>query len=413
MSPRIIILDIRNTRSIRNLREVAAIVSPQSLGEVRTIMSEFAARTGLLGGTSSPQRYLWTDAFAVCNFLSLSEVTGDDSHIDLAIRLIDQVHQTLGRHREDDARSGWISGLDDEEGRLHPTAGGLRIGKRVNERPAGQAHNEPEEWDRDGQYFHYLTKWMHALARTAAVTADAGYLRWALELAQAAHSAFVYAPVDGATPRMYWKMSIDLSRPLVSSMGHHDPLDALVTYSELEHCHAAHFPAAELPGLRAALIDAAAMCAGRSWVTDDPLGIGGMLADTDRMSRLQADDSAVAADMVAQLLADARTGLHLLARVHRFDAPAEYRLAFRELGLSIGLHAVEALHQRSKDAPGTLTRDAATELEALMRFVPFAESIESFWRHSANRSTATWRDHLDINSVMLGTSLLPEQFLIV
>jgi hypothetical protein len=131
------------------------------------------------------------------------------------------------------------------------------------------------------------------------------------------------------------------------------------------------------------------------------------------MCRLPANDSAVAADMVAQLLADARTGLHLLARVHRFDAPAEYRLAFRELGLSIGLHAVEALHQRSKDAPGTLTRDAATELEALMRFVPFAESIESFWRHSANRSTATWRDHLDINSVMLGTSLLPEQFLIV
>ena len=32
---------------------------------------------------------------------------------------------------------------------------------------------------------------------------------------------------------MYWKMSIDLSRPLVNSMGHHDPLDALVTYMEL------------------------------------------------------------------------------------------------------------------------------------------------------------------------------------
>ena len=33
---------------------------------------------------------------------------------------------------------------------------------------------------------------------------------------------------------MYWKMSIDLTRPLVPSMGQHDPLDGLVTYNELQ-----------------------------------------------------------------------------------------------------------------------------------------------------------------------------------
>lgn len=33
---------------------------------------------------------------------------------------------------------------------------------------------------------------------------------------------------------MYWKMSIDLSSPLVPSMGQHDPLDGLITYLQLQ-----------------------------------------------------------------------------------------------------------------------------------------------------------------------------------
>ena len=37
------------------------------------LMHEFAERTGLIGD-APPQRYLWTDAFAVCNFLALGEI---------------------------------------------------------------------------------------------------------------------------------------------------------------------------------------------------------------------------------------------------------------------------------------------------------------------------------------------------
>jgi hypothetical protein len=33
---------------------------------------------------------------------------------------------------------------------------------------------------------------------------------------------------------MYWKMSIDLSRPLVQSMGQHDSLDGFITYNQLQ-----------------------------------------------------------------------------------------------------------------------------------------------------------------------------------
>jgi hypothetical protein len=103
----------------------------------------------------------------VCNFLELRRRTGAEEYKDLALRLVDQVHHVLGRHREDDKRTGWISGLGEEEGREHPTAGGLRIGKGMKERGPREAFDERLEWDRDGQYYHYLTKWMHALNRVS------------------------------------------------------------------------------------------------------------------------------------------------------------------------------------------------------------------------------------------------------
>jgi hypothetical protein len=49
--------------------------------------------------------------------------------------------------------------------------GGLRIGKPLKERGANEPIDESLEWDRDGQYFHYLTKWMHALCRAAFLVA--------------------------------------------------------------------------------------------------------------------------------------------------------------------------------------------------------------------------------------------------
>jgi hypothetical protein len=97
----------------------------------RDMMLDFARSTGLSPVAESPRRYLWTDAFAVCNFLGIYKATEAVLFRDLALRLIDQVHWTLGRYRRDDPRKGWISGLDEGEGMRHPTAGGLRIGKQL------------------------------------------------------------------------------------------------------------------------------------------------------------------------------------------------------------------------------------------------------------------------------------------
>ena len=67
-------------------------------------------------------------------------------------------------------------------------------------------------WHRDEQYFHYLTKWVHALHAISRTTNEACQQRWAMELAQAADRAFVYEVEPDLSNRMYWKMSVDLGR---------------------------------------------------------------------------------------------------------------------------------------------------------------------------------------------------------
>ena len=198
------------------------------------LMSEFAERTGLSPGAQDQRRYLWTDAFAVCNFLELFERTSDQQYRRCAAELIDQVHSVLGRYRNDDVRHGWISGLDEESGRHHPTAGGLRIGKPLRERDVTEPFDENLEWDRDGQYFHYLTKWMHALCQAAFLVGDAP--RWAVELGSVAFHGFARRSGSGQVVGVYWKMSTDLSRPLIPASGLHDALDGFITFREVRAC---------------------------------------------------------------------------------------------------------------------------------------------------------------------------------
>jgi len=70
------------------------------------LMTEFARLSGLAPASDRPRRYLWTDAFAVCNFLGLYQQTNDETWKNLSLLLVDQVHRILGRHRADDAREG-------------------------------------------------------------------------------------------------------------------------------------------------------------------------------------------------------------------------------------------------------------------------------------------------------------------
>lgn len=385
-----------------------------SVERARAIMLEFADQTGISTGSGvPPRRYLWTDAFAVCNFLGLYRKTQEERLKQLALRLVDQVHVVLGRRRKDDPRSGWISGLGEEEGKAHPTKGGLRIGKELNERKVDDPLDERLEWDRDGQYYHYLTKWMHALNVAARMTSDPTYLQWAMELAKTAHSRFVYLPYPGGRKRMYWKMSIDLSRPLVSSMGHHDPLDGFLTYCELQAAASEHPEKKDRSDLSREIADMAAICEGKDWVTDDPLGIGGLLTDAHKVGQLKADGSFEQTKVLVVLLDAALAGLESYAGRHSGRLPAEYRLAFRELGLSIGLKAVERLQRLVEQNQALFGEppDLQPRLQRFLPHMPLVKDIEAFWLEPENQASAGWRAHQDINMVMLASSLAPDGYL--
>lgn len=384
-----------------------------ALAMARKIMLDFAARTGLSPAVASPRRYLWTDAFAVCNFLELYRRSGDETFKGLALALVEQVHDSLGRHRQDDPRRGWISGLDEAAGRLHPTAGGLRIGKKLNERGEGATFDAALEWERDGQYYHYLTKWMHALNQVSTVIAEPRYNLWAKELARAVHAGFV---ADlGGHKHLHWKMSIDLSRPLVPPMGQHDPLDGLVTFQQLQACGPQAWAGGEVrqPDLSREIRELKEICRGRNWATDDTLGIGCLLCSAWQAAQMTALGYAAPPELLHEMLAAALTGLPAVAGQNIPALPAGYRLAFRELGLAIGLHAAERLQGLVAENPALFAGQERLSglLAQLQGYKPFAAALERFWLAERNQEAETWGEHREINMVMLATSLAPDGFL--
>jgi len=376
---------------------------------VSEIMRGFALRTGLEPAGGPVRRYLWTDAFAVCNYVGLFVEEADAEALGLALRLVDETHRVLGRHRPDDARSGWISGLDDDGGASHPTLGGLRIGKELPERRSGEPYDPAREWDRDGQYFHYLTKWMHALGCVSRVTEDPTYRRWAVELARSAHARFLLLDSAGLPIGLHWKMSVDLSRPLVPSSGQHDPLDAFITYSRLQGWDGA---AAEYD-LSREIDEVAQVCAGRNWFTDDPLGIGGLLTDAYAVTRMLADGTLKEADLLVTLLEDSAAGLATVVGSRLLEDSAERRLPFRELGLSIGLRAARLLRSRLEDESIAARKSQRlhSSLGALAEYAGLVSQIETFWLDPANQRSSSWTGHREINEVMLATSLAPYGYL--
>lgn len=379
--------------------------------QVTQIMTDFARFTGLSPQEGAPVRYLWTDAFALCNFLGLFEQTRDPVYKNLALGLVEQTHRTLGRHRRDDRRTGWISGLTDDEGAEHPTSGGLRIGKKLRERRPGEPFDERLEWDRDGQYFHYLTKWMHALNRAATVSGDFKFNRWALELARVACARFVYEAPRGGVMRMAWKMSIDLSRPLVPHMGQHDPLDGLVVFTQID---ATALADPEKPGdLRSEIGTMKEMCRGKGWVTDDPLGLGSLLSDAYSVAQLMTKGYFLSADLLFSLLDIASQGLKAFVDQGSLNEAPDYRLPFRELGLAIGLEAAKRLAGFVAQNRDVFEKVAGIKqgIEAVQKYVPLAGTIEQFWANPDRHKVETWTEHRDINMVMLATGLSPDGYL--
>jgi hypothetical protein len=376
------------------------------------LMSDFATRTGLLPTAEKPRRYLWTDAFAVCNFLELFAQTGDEQYRPYATDLIAQVHRVLGRYRDDDMRSGWISGLDERAGNRHPTAGGLRIGKPLRERSMNEPFDEMLEWDRDGQYFHYLTKWMHALCQAAFATNNFEYALWAVELGEAAFRGFARRSGSRCVVGIYWKMSTDLSGPLVPATGLHDALDGLITFREAKHALTKWPTKHNEADLSSAIESLSVLCQHGEWTTTDPLGLGGLLFDAGRLCQLIGDERHGDVQLLESLLEACLNGLTSLLAGRFFDRSMSHRLAFRELGLAIGLQALpliaDAIEKRK-----VKSRNRMALVDRLLAYESLSEDIISVWLPRAHSQDETWQAHQDINDVMVATALVPDTFLSV
>lgn len=260
-------------------------------------------------------RYLWTDAFGVVNFITLYRQTTQQKYLVLAKRLVQTVHDVLGRTRDGSAR---LSDATDEE----PLKGGLRIGK-VNEKGG----------DGDGQYHHYLTLWMFALNRLTLATEDAGFNDDAVQLARAIHPHFVIRKSPERIS-MVWKISADMETTLTPSEGHLDPATGLVIYRLLQETAARHGRGDDL--LKQEISDYRQIMAGREHFAPSgdllDLGMGLWIShfaqDEEWASRFADEALRVASDILAD-------GSYAMRR------STSHRLAFRELGACLGVACSE------------------------------------------------------------------------
>mgnify|MGYP001818787138 FL=1 len=226
-------------------------------------------------------RYLWTDAYGVILLVSLYKELGRQSYLDDAESVVANVDKVLGRPR------------------------GIRIG---------------EAPDRDGQYFHYLTMWLHALEVLGRCIPD--YRQKAIDLVRQIHKPFL-VPGRG----VIWKMEEDLSGPYPGiGIGALDAFGGYVAYRQLDSGQLA----SEISDMRT-LIDASSS---RLVITQD-LGLGMMLW----MSHFFPDE-----DWAIQ---QRRQSLDMLDQMWvergyfcREPMLPETKFAFTNYGVSIGLQAV-------------------------------------------------------------------------
>jgi hypothetical protein len=234
-----------------------------------------------------------------------------------------------------------------------------------------------------------------------------------VELGEAAFKGFARRSRSDEIASVYWKMSTDLSRPLVAATGLHDALDGFISFREAQNA-VKTLANIELAPLSAAIESLSLLCRYGNWTTDDPLGLGGLLFDACRLCRLP-DAGLNDVGLVDQLMDACRNGLTSLLAGRQLSWPAAHRLAFRELGLATGLKALPIIADAVvKDRSRFGSRPAlGRALDFLLPYESLSEKITGFWMPHTQHRDANWLAHQNINEVMLATALIPDTFLSV
>jgi hypothetical protein len=159
-------------------------------------------------------------------------------------------------------------------------------------------------------------------------------------------------------------------------MGQHDALDGYVTCLQLRVTRSTLPVARAAPSLEEEAADFSAMLAAQDLSTADPLGLGGLMADAYRLDQLARDGALPDSRLRDALLRATLAGLEKYAAASEIQQPAERRLAFRELGMAIGLHTVASM--RNPPAAGSRAAEGHL-LETLRRHDPLRDRIVAFW----------------------------------
>lgn len=234
------------------------------------------------------QRYLWTDALGVLLLCALARSSGERRWVQQAESVVAEVERVLGRER------------------------GLRIGEGPG---------------REGQYYHYLAMWIHALTRLGEL--EPRYRARALGLVREIHESFVL-PGTG----VIWKMREDLSGPWPGyGLGALDPFHGMMMYRLLD---------AEALADEIAELDALVRASADTLVLEQDLGLGMMLwlshfAPGERWARVQRERSLRMLDTM---------WLDDVGCFCRHPGARDTCYAFTNYGISVGLQAVGAWPQR-------------------------------------------------------------------
>lgn len=302
------------------------------------------------------RRYLWTDSFGVLAYTSIADqyeankMPQKAAHYRRASdKLIETVHKCLGSPRSNEKADQMKIDASSPTGHV-----GLRIGKVQSKKITDYGMTY------DGMYFHYVDKWLLALAR-------AGHVDEGIRIAKSCFPAFFdYGDGSGIDGGIRWKLSVDSTAPssLHSAGASDDTLVALIVFSILQANRSSEENSpnlkSEIQQLKNALVGY------RPRVTDDPLGWG-----------LEA--------MYDQFLSG-QPRTRVLASIHQNALHTSHlSLPFRLYGAMIG---------------AKLAGDAVAPSEKV------DELIELALTHEENAAKRGFEEHSSINRVMLAMCLL-------
>lgn len=327
---------------------------------------------GFFGGER--HRYLWSDAFGVCNFLSLYGATGERKFLLQAEALAANVHADLGFFCGSTKRLSHLASA------TSPLLGGLRIGK-------------PQEHE-DGQYFHYLTKWLFALYRLSQSTGKQEYITWAVDLATVAHRNFVIFDRDGLPTHMVWKRSVDLEEVLVSNEGNLDPFDGLVVFRLLQQ-QVAKSHSGDPLALEREIRDMHILVHHRLPLFQagiDALDLGQALWLTSWFPT-ESWAKTVASSALAAL--EAQSARLFAVPDDISEACSCYRLLFREVGAALGVKTAVCPNNGKVGPLASLSSTDAAEWSLRV------QRLLEFWR------PALFARDVNISALMFASTLLP------